>query len=178
MKIWYDTEFLEQGPSNPIRLISIGMAREDGAELYAINSDMHPGLITHHDWLNKHVVKYLPINSKGTNWDYDHKEAKYLRTRSQIREEVKHFVLNSLSEPQLWAWYGSYDHVVLAQLFDTMAKLPTGFPMWTNDLRQEFERLPGDIAVPHQNINLHRAIDDARWCRETWRSIFPSGEWK
>jgi 3' exoribonuclease, RNase T-like len=38
VKIFYDTEFIEDGRT--IDLISIGMVAEDGREYYAVNRDM------------------------------------------------------------------------------------------------------------------------------------------
>lgn len=60
--------------------------------------------------------------------------------------------------------YGAYDHVVLCQLFGRMIDLPKGFPMWTNDLRQETERLGVNRAAdfPVQPDGEHNALADAR----------------
>nr|WP_234899948.1 3'-5' exoribonuclease [Streptomyces filamentosus] len=61
----------------------------------------------------------------------------------------------------MWAWYGAYDHVVLAQLFGRMIDLPTGIPMWTNDIQQECQRL-GNPQMPEQPAGIHNALADAR----------------
>ncbi|MEI5032456.1 hypothetical protein RB201_04450 [Streptomyces sp. S1A(2023)] len=42
-----------------------------------------------------------------------------------------------------------------------MIDLPTGIPMWTNDLRQEAERL-GNPQLPEQPSGVHNALADAR----------------
>lgn len=57
--------------------------------------------------------------------------------------------------------HGAYDHVVLAQLWRTMANLPEHVPAWTNDLRQEAHRL-GDPVLPAQPRDAHHALADAR----------------
>ena len=88
-------------------------------------------------------------------------------TRSVIAGRVKNFVLGSGVDPQLWAWYGAYDHVVLAQLFNTMSELPDGFPMWTNDLKQEVERL-GNPRLPSKGNKEHDALEDARWVKKCY----------
>lgn len=82
---------------------------------------------------------------------------------AQIAEEVREFLLAD-GTPELWAWYGAYDHVLLAQLFGTMVELPKGIPMWTNDLRQEAYRL-GNPPMPKQVSGTHNALEDARHLR-------------
>lgn len=158
MRYFYDTEFLEDGKT--IDLISIGIVAEDGREYYAVNDDMDLDRITQHEWLMKNVMPQLP-------------PADLWRPKAQIRDEVSAFLLpygtehNGLTGqhwrglPELWAWFGAYDHVVLAQLFGTMMDFPRHIPMWTNDLRQEQHRL-GDPGLPHQAAGLHNALEDAR----------------
>lgn len=157
--LWYDTEFLEDGST--IELISIGMVREDGAEYYAINRDMPEARIWEHEWLRKNVVPSLPL-TPGPRvphcWlDVDHPDVK---PRRQIADEVMRFVLG-VDKPELWAWYAAYDHVALCQLFGRMIHLPSGFPMFTCDLKQEAVRL-GNPRVPEQLSGVHNALADAR----------------
>lgn len=164
MKLYYDTEFLEDGRT--IDLISIGMVREDGAEYYAVASDAPWKRIRKHDWLCKHVVPSLPqirgdrrnhLPARDLGIDFDHPA---MKPKALIADEVKRFVL-STDRPELWAWYGAYDHVVLCQLFGRMIDLPTGFPMFTCDLKQEAARL-GDPQLPEQPSGVHNALADAR----------------
>lgn len=117
----------------------------------------------------------------------------YGKSNKQIAEEVKEFVYGFAvtDYPQentnkiipkdinLYAYYGSYDHVVLAWLYGKMIDLPKGFPMYTNDLKQELDRVSdyklklGGIlrklkyhpAFP-KNENAHSSIDDAIWNKE------------
>lgn len=160
-RIFYDTEFLEDG--HTIDLISIGMVREDGRELYAVSSEFDQTAVRQHPWLRKHVWRSLPIrkNPPGVRGvdtlDLDHPD---VRPRAQIARLVARFIQDT-PDPQLWAWYGAYDHVALAQLFGRMIDLPTGVPMWTNDLRQEAQRL-GTPQLPEQPAGLHNALADAR----------------
>ena len=42
-----------------------------------------------------------------------------------------------------------------------MVSLPNGVPMWTNDLKQEAQRL-GNPQVPQQDHGQHNALADAR----------------
>lgn len=164
-KLYYDTEFLEDGAL--IALISIGMVTEGGREYYAINADMPVKKIAEHDWLMGNVVPHLPRlygdtrrhaehrNPLGINWDHPD-----VKPRDQIADEVKAFIL-AVPDVELWAWYGAFDHVALAWLYGPMSKLPDGIPMWTNDLRQERLRL-GDPVMPDQKSGEHNALSDAR----------------
>lgn len=159
-RIFYDTEFIEDGRT--IDLISIGMVREsDGAELYLINREMPFGPISRHSWLMKNVTPHLPVRMGHSDpWDMGHPDYRRVVFRERIAHEVRRFIMDT-PDPQLWAWYGAYDHVALAQLFGSMIDLPTGIPMWTNDLRQEVRRL-GDPQMPEQDGGEHNALDDAR----------------
>ena len=167
-KIWYDTEFLENGST--IELISIGMVREDGAEYYAVSRDATTGKmvrkIRRHEWLMTNVVPHLPrphgdwILHMPQRWLFDY-HSPLVKDRGRIAEEVRAFILD-VPDPELWAWCGAYDHVALCQLFGRMVDLPDGVPMWTNDLRQEVRRL-GDPQMPEQAAGECNALADARY---------------
>jgi hypothetical protein len=90
------------------------------------------------------VLCYLPVLS-DVRIDPDHPDVK---PRHIIKREVARFVLG-VPNPELWAWYGAYDHVALAQIFGTMLDLPSDFPMWTNDVRQKVQEL-GNPRLPIQ----------------------------
>jgi hypothetical protein len=177
VKIFYDTEFIEDGKT--IELISIGMVAEDGRELYLVNeaieADPLYSRIGHHSWLMQNVIPHLPLR-EGDPIDQPraqyagrfHLDAKDNRvvSRRYIRNAVREFILGT-PEPELWAWYGAYDHVALAQLFGRMINLPNGVPMWTNDLKQEVERR-GNPSLPEQESAEHHALADARWVRDAY----------
>ncbi|MGD6750965.1 3'-5' exoribonuclease domain-containing protein [Streptomyces sp. BH105] len=162
-RIFYDTEFLENGKT--IDLISIGMVAEDGREYYAVNRNMPKRRIRNHEWLMTNVVPGLPKPHGDWNlymprtWLFNYRDPA-VKQVPQIANEVREFILG-VPDPQLWAWYGAYDHVALAQLFGRMIDLPDGVPMWTNDLRQECERL-GNPFLPEQPDGVHNALADAR----------------
>lgn len=168
MKIFYDTEFLENGST--IELISIAMVAEDGRELYLVNYDAPLPAIAQHPWLSQHVVPTLPVarTSDGVLiWNTLHPDWPQVQQRRSIASQVEDFVVENTPEPELWAWYGAYDHVVTCQLFGRMIDLPTGFPMWTNDLKQEVTRL-GNPPLPKQQEGEHNALADARWVRDSY----------
>lgn len=176
MRIWYDTEFLEDGKT--IELISIGMVTEGGRELYAVNeaiaNDPLHGRICKNKWLMENVVPSLPLHvgytkghgaiSEGSTYrgffNLDMASNVVMPAR-MIRNAVRELIL-ATPDPQLWAWYGAYDHVALAQLWGPMINLPEGIPMWTNDLRQEAERLGAAKSMPEQPDGVHNALADAR----------------
>jgi hypothetical protein len=165
VKIFYDTEFIEDGRT--IDLISIGMVCEDGREYYAASRDMPAKRIVKHDWLMANVWPGLPrlfgdarIHAGRRNplaLDWQHPD---LKRRGQIADEVRDFI-QATPAVELWAWYGAYDHVALCQLWGTMMDLPKGVPMFTNDLKQECDRL-GNPAMPEQADGQHNALADAR----------------
>lgn len=167
--IWYDTEFLEDGKT--IELISIGMVREiDAAELYLVNADMPVRRIRKSSWLMANVVPHLPKaygdwrNHMPKRWLFNYWDP-CVKRRSEIADLVRDFILAD-PDPDLWAWYGAYDHVVLCQLWGAMVDLPTGIPMWTNDVQQEWHRQGDPEVIPDQDPGgLHNALADARHCR-------------
>jgi hypothetical protein len=162
-KIFYDTEFLENGKT--IEFISIGMVNEHGNTYYAVNATMPWGDILKHEWLVENVVPHLPLN--GSMLDFNHPSVK---SRSLIAQEVQNFVLRERN-PRLWAYYGAYDHVVMCQLFGKMIDLPEGFPMFTNDLKT-FQYYKGNPRLPIQDPGSeHNALDDALWVKDAYQFL-------
>lgn len=176
----YDTEFLEDGRT--IELISIGIVCDDRREYYAVNSDMPWDRIKGNDWLLRNVVPQLPLKGSGSLEKYlAHPRSAFpkpplsvdldtgdsqVKPKWVIANEVRDFITEVITmgdRPSLWANYSAYDHVVLAQLFGPMIQLPDGIPMFTNDLQQLKERLPGSWKPPGQLSGEHSALEDARY---------------
>lgn len=176
MRIYYDCEFLDGG--RKIDLISIGMVAEDDRELYAVAEEIQSEplyeRIGRERWLMANVVPHLPL--RATRDAVRQPEAQYpgrfyldqddnrIMPRRMIRNAVREFIL-ATPDVELWAWYGAYDHVVLAQLFGRMIHLPDGVPMYTRDLRQEYDRLGAPEGLPEQAEGEHNALADARHLR-------------
>lgn len=145
-RIIYDTEFIDDGLT--IAPISIAMRRDrDGEELYAITDSLATmARAAESYWLRENVLRWLPVEitmaagygkiDANVAWDEDHPEFQYVRSETEIRDMVEDFVLAE-PNPQLWAYYASYDHVLYAQLFGPMVDLPDGMPMYTMDVKQE-----------------------------------------
>lgn len=182
MIYFYDTEFIEDGET--INLISIGIVSLDGREYYAVNSDMDVDRIKKDDWLCANVVPHLPLTGKCEKfqqrtwiWSLNMRDSR-VKPEWVIANEVRDFLLEGatltgsdqvvLDAPELWAYYGAYDHVALMQLWGKMIRKPEGIPMFTHNLIQLIEPLGGlDIAESSQ----HDALADARWNRELYRSV-------
>lgn len=180
MKIFYDCELLEDGTT--IRLISIGMVREDGRYIYRIVEDNQLMIdVWNHPWLRANVVPSLPIESEfdaldldGTYkplvvWESHHPDYYNVKPKPLVAEDIARFIL-STPNPELWAYYGAYDHVALCQLWGRMIDLPGGIPMWTNDLKTEIQR-QGNPELPQQLDGLHNALSDANWNKEVYEHL-------
>jgi len=178
VRYFYDYEFLENG--HTIDLISIGICAEDGREYYGVVSEvggsdnkLHERICAN-DWLMKNVVPHLPLSrdcqggpvikqreAQHPGWFSLDLDASEVLPRWVIAKQVREFLLAG-ENPELWAYYGAYDHVVLCQLWGRMIHLPKGLPMFTCDLKQEAVRL-GDPRLPEQSSGQHNALADARW---------------
>lgn len=177
-RIIYDTEFIDDGVS--ITPLSIAMRRDDGAELYAISDSLVAmARAAENAWLREHVLRWLPVEVTLTAgygtidakvaWDEDHPEFENVKALEEIRDMVEDFVL-AKPDPQLWAYYAAYDHVLYAQLFGPMAELPAGMPRYTMDLQHEavirgfdgeLPQLPEELV--RTNYNGVRAVHHARY---------------
>lgn len=145
---------------------------------------------------------------------------RYGKTKSQIAFEIVNFVhgysdlgnwLGTIGEyydtiiktepkdkPQFYGYYSAYDHVALCWLFGKMIDLPTGFPMYTIDLKQVMDNKAKTLSGRIDNINNrivgynnfkeqlayikcrpnypkqtneHSAIHDARWNKELYEFL-------
>jgi hypothetical protein len=162
----YDLEFLEDGRT--IELISIGMVCDDGRQYYAVNRDMPVRKIRKHKWLMENVVPHLPKgqgdmrNSMSKRWLFHYGDPR-VKPHEVIADEVMEFIRAAGPDVELWANYGAYDHVCLAQLWGRMIDLPEGVPMFTHDIQQERSRLGLSWDdLPRQEAGEHNALADAR----------------
>lgn len=151
MRVWFDTEFIEDGKT--IDPISIGLVREDGAEYYAEFIECDTGRASL--WVSQNVMPHLD----GT--------AKVLRPRWKIAKDVVEFCGSC---PEIWAYYADYDWVVMCQLFGRMIDLPSGWPMFCLDVQQMryLDHEKAHLDMPPLKGNMHNALDDAQWCKEVW----------
>ena len=165
-KFFYDTEFREDG--KVIDLISIGIVNYDtGATFYAVSSEFDTCAVATNPWLMKNVMSSInhelwldayPITGKPVpNFTVTDPA---VMSRVEIRDGIMDFVKGTW--PDFWAWYGSYDHVALAQLFGRMIDLPDRMPMFTSDI-QQLRKQAGSPAMPKQPEGHHNALADAQF---------------
>lgn len=146
MRYFYDTEFIEDGQS--IELVSIAIVAEDGREYYAVSTDFDGSKAN--NWVKANVLSQLP-NPSDPAW----------KSLEKIKNEVFEFLTSASTPPQLWAWVGAYDHVVLAQLWGDMSGLPKQLPRYTRELKQYWE-MAGRPKLPPTPAGNHDALVDAR----------------
>lgn len=156
MRYFYDTEFIEDGEY--IDLVSVGVVAEDGREFYAVSTEFDPTQAG--PWVRKNVLNQLPPRSDSAWMD-----------RATLRKKLYEFLLpghtpgqrlSASERPELWAWVGAYDHVVIAQLWGDMSQLPPEMPRFTRELKQLWE-MAGRPRLPEPPTNAHDALADARF---------------
>lgn len=152
MKFWFDTEFLEDGRT--IQLISIGVVSEDGRTYYAETPDAKK-FAQSTQWLAQSVAPHLTVDNRHT---YE---------RWQIANALVDFMGDA---PEIWAYYGAYDWVVLCQLHGRMIDLPKSWPMFCRDVKQLASSM-GNPELPKQGSFEHNALADAKWTREAWQFL-------
>ncbi|CAO5173739.1 3'-5' exoribonuclease Rv2179c [Frankia sp. AiPs1] len=160
-RFFYDTEFIERREAGYLwlDLVSIGIVSEDGERrYYAVSTEFDPAFAV--PWVRRHVLDQLPPPADPA-W----------RSRARIRDDLVE-LLTGDGAPELWAWYGAYDHVALCQLFGTMTDLPSRMPRFTRDLRQLWEEL-GRPPLPPPPANAHDALADALHNLARWEVLAP-----
>ena len=152
-RFFYDTEFIEDG--HTIDLVSVGVVDEAGREFYAVSTEFDPAKAI--PWVRRNVLDQLPSPADPA-W----------RSRHRIREDLLSFLTGPGEEVELWAWFGSYDHVALAQLWGPMTELPRAIPRFTCELRQRWADM-GKPELPAAGADAHSALADARHNLARWR---------
>ena len=148
MKIYFDTEFIEDGKT--IDLMSIGMVREDGETLYFENCQCDLSKASF--WVQENVIPHL--------------------TGPRVRYSmISRYILDFVGpNPEFWAYYADYDWVALCQLYGTMMELPEGWPMYCRDFKQYLDDR-GNPRVEKQTEGQHNALSDALWLRNAHREL-------
>jgi hypothetical protein len=179
MRFYHDAEFHEDGQT--IDLISYAILAEDGASFSAVNADADWDRISNHPWLPANVLPHLPgswwcvqdgPDQGGRFWRPDGNDPRVM-SHAEIAEGLTAFISGygtDRDDHELWAWYGAYDHVVMAQLFGPMIQLPACVPMHTNDLKT----LVGKRPIPPSLRNgehEHDALADAHFDRRVYHWI-------
>lgn len=150
IKLWYDCEFIENG--HTIDLISIGMVDEAGRELYLISSEFDEKKAS--QWVKDNVLIHIPPADEVKR-----------HSKAKIRRKIINFLGGKA--PEWWAYYCSYDHVVLCQLFGAMVDLPANWPHYTKDIKQYADFL-NVKSLPKQGKGTHNALSDAKWNKQAY----------
>lgn len=150
MRIWFDTEFIEDGKT--IDLLSIGLVRADGQELYLENLNADYSRAS--PWVRDNVIKHLDPAKHGV-------------ARDEMRFKVIEFVG---AKPEFWAYYADYDWVALCQIYGTMMQLPASWPMYCRDVKQLCDDL-GNPELPPMSEVEHHALADAKWTKQAWEFL-------
>lgn len=155
MKIFFDTEFIEDGRA--INMLSIGLVREDGATYYAEVIDSISLWDTADPWVKENVIAHLKSNNTE-------EFVPELKLKKQIAKDIVEFVGE---DPEFWAYYADYDWVVLCQLYGRMIDLPKGWPMFCRDLKQ-YAMDRGIEKIELLNEKEHDALSDALWVKKAY----------
>lgn len=150
MKIFFDTEFIEDGKT--IDLLSIGAIREDGAAFYAESEEADHSKAS--EWVRLNVLPHL-LGGVARH------------SRKAIADTFRVFCG---PQPEFWAYYSDYDWVALCQLYGRMVDLPDSWPMFCRDVKQLcVDR--GNPELPPREGTEHHALQDARWARDAWEFL-------
>lgn len=179
-----DTEFMELGPTQPIQLISIGIVCDDGREYYGEVDEFRHSDAT--PWLAENVVPFLHQPKKGCYWHSPTPEQIQQtiaekcscwenpgprKSRYQLAQDIVEF-MSPDSHPKVWAYFGSYDWVVFAQIWGIMKNLPKGYPYYCRDLKQWMDELHVKKEDLPSQVNKHNALSDARWNAQVHSVLF------
>lgn len=188
MRIYIDTEFYEHGNRNygliTVELISIGAVREDGAEFYAENADFDWDHVPSDHWLQDNVRPHLWHGNNKPLWMVTEgsRPKGGLYAPQDIAWNFRRFANDEFADPEdkpeFWGYFCDYDWVAICGLYGRMIDLPTEFPMYCLDLKQEMVRQHISRTEIEKNILLsaergpeHHALTDARWIRDAHRVV-------
>lgn len=161
MKIFFDTEFIEDGRT--IDMLSIGLVREDGETYYAEVIDNISLWDTADPWVKHNVIAHLKSNCTS-------EFVPELKLKTRIKKEIVEFVGDN---PEFWAYFADYDWVALCQLFGKMIDLPTGWPMFCMDIKQlaVSKGIMDSNELPMHLGTEHNALDDAIWNKNAYEYL-------
>lgn len=157
-RVFVDTEFIEHG--GHVDLVSVGMVRSDGKELYCVNAEADLGRAG--EWVLNNVISKLP-DPASPDW----------RSRDEIARVMSDFVLDGLDDrkAQLWGCYCAFDMVAICSVFGRYVDRPKGFPGVMHDIKTLSELLPEQVVWPSKPENAHHALADARWTKDVFELL-------
>lgn len=154
-RYFFDTEFNDTVGNFRIDFISIGVVSESGREYYGISNQFNLAAAAAHPWLRDNVVNKL-----------DHHSA--WKSIEEIRQGIIDMI-EPAHEVEFWAKNGSYDNVLLCQIFGGMGPLrdalnkAMGIQKVTFRDTKELLRVAVKPDIqPMAEADKHIAINDAR----------------
>lgn len=158
LKYFLDTEFWDDGAR--VWPISIGIVSEDGREYYA-ECNEGTGAARQAEWIREHVTPHLMAPTAA-------------KLNGHIANDIRLFVGNRAAE--FWAYWASYDWVVLCQIMGGLLKLPPNVSPWVRDLAWLDPSLERIRALKIPNPKPHHALYDARELCEQYNRLASSPE--
>jgi hypothetical protein len=150
-RIWFDTEFIDNGEMVIPHLVSIGLVDSNGSTLY-LENDTAP-LEEGDKWFQEYVVPYL-------------QNGEHRVTLPEMRRKILDFV--GSKKVEFWAYYADWDWVILLKtLFGRMIDAPPNWPHLCFDVKQMLET-SNKIPILPKNTQEHHALSDAIWTKELW----------
>jgi len=107
-RYFFDTEFHDNPSDFSCELVSIGILNEKGREYYGISKEFNLHAAKQEPWLKEHVIDKLD-------------DAKTWQSIADIRQGVLD-MFEPADKVELWARNGSYDNVLICQLFGGMGE--------------------------------------------------------
>ncbi len=94
---------------------------------------------------------------------------------SAIEMATKYEISDKTKEPIFYGWYSAYDHVAMCWLYGKMINLPTGFPMYTRDLKQivDENELSKEWVKKYcpDPIGAHNSLIDSKWNLKLYNTL-------
>lgn len=178
MNIWLDTEFMEKGRTQTVKLVSAAFVASNGKSLYVVITDapVHEA----NDFVREHVLPYVDLppseafpRSRAASWKRTIGDITYVRcSRRDAGQVITAWVAEQTKSPVFWAWYADYDWVAICQLHGSMVELPSNWPRFCRDVRQLADERRGkdgweayrDKHMP-KGLPPHHAFPDAHETR-------------
>ncbi len=154
-RYFFDTEFNDTIGQFDIDFISIGIVDEKGNERYGISNEFNLAAAVSQSWIKENVINKLDHHA---TW----------KSLKDIRQEILDLI-ESAHEVEFWAKNGSYDNVLLCQIFggmgplrDVLLKEKSIRKMTFRDTKELLRVAENPNIKPMRAKDMHISINDAR----------------
>ena len=162
---FFDFEFHDNG--RMIEPISLGIVPLHGRQEQYIEFDFDERRVCRENpWVAQNVLPLL-------TW----------RPQDRLSMDMAQLAILDMVTPpafghdvEFWAYNGSYDWVVMCQIFGSMTNLPKHFPHHVMDLKQAYiQRGRPNGVKPPKAATAHNALQDVRWNRRFYNGLVRTG---